>query len=159
MMRIRFSDDRKVFNMHKDGIPYLSFDMLDRLGVPNLFTTRFTDFDPDAGKGTEGLRVAVMNDEDEEEASKVVRGYRDILARQLGSSLERECITDQKHTNYVHVASSEDLGLSRKPLHMQSVDGVVTDIPDVLMTVFGADCPSIYIVDPVRKASGLVHAG
>jgi YfiH family protein len=39
------------------------------------------------------------------------------------------------------------------------VDGVVTDIPDVLLTVFGGDCPPVYIADPVRKAIGLVHAG
>jgi YfiH family protein len=42
---------------------------------------------------------------------------------------------------------------------MQYVDGVVTDIPGVVLTVFGGDCPPVYIVDPVRKAAGLVHAG
>jgi 2-C-methyl-D-erythritol 4-phosphate cytidylyltransferase len=100
-----------------------------------------------------------MKWEDITDASPVVRGNRDILARQLGSSIEWECITDQKHTNFVHVASRDDLGLSDKPLHMQYVDGVVTDIPGVVLTVFGGDCPPVYIVDPVRKAAGLVHAG
>ena len=158
-MKIRFDNSRNVFNIHTDGIPYLSFDMLDRLGIPNLYTTRFISYDRGSDAWAEGLRVAVMNDEDMSEAVPVVRGYRSVLAGQLGTSLDKECITDQKHTNYVHVASSADLGLSDKPLHMQSVDGVVTDIPDVVLTVFGADCPSVYIVDPVRKATGLVHAG
>ena len=158
-MRIKYSNENRIFSLHTDGIPYLSFDMLDSLGVPNLYTTRFLSYDSETGTGAEGLRVAVMNDETVEEASPVVRGNRDRLARQLGSSLDRECITDQKHTNYVHVAASGDLGLREKPLHMQYVDGVVTDIPEAVLTVFGADCPSVYIADPVRKAIGLVHAG
>lgn len=159
MFNIKYSTEDKIFNISTDGIPYLSFDMLDRLGVPNLFTTRYISYDSETGKGETGLRLAAMKWEDITDASPVVRGNRDILARQLGSSIEWECITDQKHTNFVHVASRDDLGLSDKPLHMQYVDGVVTDIPGVVLTVFGGDCPPVYIVDPVRKAAGLVHAG
>jgi YfiH family protein len=73
-----------------------------------------------------------------------------------------ECITDQKHTGFVHVVREEDLGTvypDEKPLHRQYVDGLVTDIPDVLLTVFGGDCPPVYLADPVHKAIGLVHAG
>ena len=162
-MKINYSTEEKVFNIHRtdgEGIPYLSFDMLDRLGVPNLFSTRYLAYDDAAGAGEAGLRVALMKTEDPQEAAPVLRENRDRLARQLGSSIEHECITDQKHTNFIHVAAAEDLGFfSDKPLHRRSVDGIVTDIPDVLMTVFGADCPSVYIADPVRKASGLVHAG
>ncbi|MBQ6315884.1 MAG: peptidoglycan editing factor PgeF [Mogibacterium sp.] len=159
MMQIKYSNDSRIFNLNTDGIPYLSFDILDRLGVPNLYTTRYISYDEAAGEGVKGLRLAVMKDEDMEEAAPVVKANRDALARQLGSSIDFECITDQKHTNYVHVAAAEDLGFKPKPLHRQHVDGIVTDIPDVLLTVFGGDCPPVYIVDPVRKAVGLVHAG
>ena len=162
-MRIKYSNENRIFSLHTDGIPYLSFDMLDSLGVPNLYTTRFLSYDSETGAGAEGLRVAVMNDEPAEEASPVVRGNRDRLARQLGSSLEMELVTDQKHTNYVHVATcEEDLGVATVgsfSLHRQYVDGIVTDMPDALLTVFGGDCPPVYIVDPKRRAAGLVHAG
>ena len=162
MYDIRYSDDNRIFNIHTDGIPHLSVDLLDSLGVPNLFTTRFISYDPETGTGQKGLRLAVMKDEEIAEASPVCRKNRDILARQLGSSISMECITDQKHTNYVHTASREDLGIptvGNFALHRHYVDGVVTDIPDVLLTAFGGDCPPVYIADPVRKAIGLVHAG
>ena len=162
MYDIRCSDDKRIFNIHTDGIPHLSVDLLDSLGVPNLFTTRFISYDPETGTGQKGLRLAVMKDEEIAEASPVCRKNRDILARQLGSSISMECITDQKHTNYVHTASREDLGIptvGNFALHRHYVDGVVTDIPDVLLTAFGGDCPPVYIADPVRKAIGLVHAG
>lgn len=162
-MKLKYSDDRKVFNIHTDGIPRLSFDMFDRLGVPNLFTTRYISYDEASGTGVKGLRCAVMKTETVEEASPVCRANRDILAHQLGSSLDMELVTDQKHTNYVHVATcEEDLGVATVgtfSLHRQFVDGIVTDIPDALLTVFGGDCPPVYIVDPKRKAAGLVHAG
>ena len=162
-MKLRYSDDRKVFSIHTEGIPYLSFDMLDSLGVPNLFSTRYISYDEESGTGVKGLRSAVMKTERVEEAAPVCRANRDILAHQLGSSLEMELVTDQKHTNYVHVATcEEDLGVATVgtfAMHRQFVDGIVTDIPDALLTVFGGDCPPVYIVDPKRRVSGLVHAG
>ena len=162
MKNIRFSSDNRIFRVHTDGIPYLSFEMLDTLGVPNLYSTRYLDYDTDKRTGTKGLRVALMKDDDYAEARPVILSNRDALARQLGSSIEFECITDQKHTNHVHVAAAEDLGPvpeSGMPLHRQYVDGIVTDIPGALLTVFGGDCPPVYIVDPERGAIGLVHAG
>ena len=162
-MKLKYSDDRKVFSIHTEGIPCLSFDLLDSLGVPNLFTTRYISYDEASGTGVKGLRCAVMKTESVEEASPVCRANRDRLARQLGSSIEMELVTDQKHTNYVHVAiCEEDLGVATVgsfALHRQYVDGIVTDIPDALLTVFGGDCPPVYIVDPKRRAVGLVHAG
>ena len=162
-MKLRFSDNSRIFNIHTEGIPFLSFDMLDTLGVPNLYSTRYISYDAERGDGVKGLRTAVMKTDDLSEASPVCRANRDLLARQLGSSLGMELVTDQKHTNYVHVATcEEDLGIATvgtSVLHRQYVDGIVTDIPDALLTVFGGDCPPVYIVDPVRKAAGLVHAG
>ena len=162
-MNIKTSDENRIFDLHTEGIPYLSFRMLDELGAPNLYSTRYISYDETSGKGVKGLRCAVMKTETVEEASPVCRANRDKLAHQLGSSLDMELVTDQKHTNYVHVAScEEDLGVATVgsfALHRQYVDGIVTDIPGALLTVFGGDCPPVYLIDPVRKAAGLVHAG
>ncbi len=161
-MKIRFSNEDRVFNIHTEQIPFLSFDMLDRLGVPNLFSTRYESYDGSDGTGVTGLRTSLMKTDDPSEAVPVIYDARDRLARQLGSSIEREAITDQMHTNYVHVVSEDDLGTfgyGGMPLHRLYVDGLVTDIPEVLLTAYGGDCPSIYLADPVRKAVGIVHAG
>lgn len=164
-MIIKFANNEIIFNIHDtiDGeIPYLSFKSFDKLGVPNLFSSRYLSYDVKSGSGVKGLRTAIMKWEKRDEAAPVVQDARNRLAKQIGSSLEFECISDQKHTNYVHVAAKEDLGPiwpKTRPLHRQYVDGMVTDIPDALLTVFGGDCPPVYIVDPVRKAIGLVHAG
>lgn len=161
-MKLRYSNSKKVFNIHTEKIPYLSIAMLDELGVPNLYSTRFKAFDEQKGEGEEGLRVVVMKDEDISEAAPVVFQSRDALAKQLGSSIKQESITDQEHTNHVYLVTKEDLGpilRPDKPPHRRSIDGLITDIPNVLLTAFGGDCPPVYIADPVHKAVGLVHAG
>ena len=161
-MELKYSDDKKTFSVHTDGIPYLSSCMLDDLGVPNLFSTRFISWDEEKGEGAEGLRTALMADDDISEAAPHIQMVRDRLAHRLGSSLDLECVTDQKHTSHVHVVSENDTGIKwprRLPLHRRYVDGLVTDTPGVLLTVFGGDCPPVYLADPVRKAVGLVHAG
>ena len=44
-MNILYSNHNRIFNIHTDGIPYLSVDLLDRLGVPNLYSTRYISYD------------------------------------------------------------------------------------------------------------------
>lgn len=161
-MKLQYSDQKRIFNIHIEQIPYLSVAMLDELGVPNLYSTRFKSYDDQTGEGKEGLRVVVMKHEDAAEAAPVVFKNRDALARQLGSSIERESITDQMHTNHIYVVTEEDLGpilRTEKPAHRRNIDGLITNLPEVHLTAFGGDCPPIYIADPVRKAVGLVHAG
>lgn len=161
-MKIKYSREDKVFNIRSDEIPYLSIDMLDRLGVPNLYTTRYESFDSDLGEGVKGLRLSIMDHDDLEEAAPVVIANRARLAKQLGSSIEMECTTDQEHTINVYVVKKEDLGPSwpnPMPTHRLYVDGLVTDIPDVLLTAYGGDCPTVYLADPVRGAVGIAHAG
>ena len=164
-MKIMFSNDEKVFNLNNlngEGIPYLSFQMLDRLGIPNLFSTRYESYDENAGEGVKGLRPSVLDSEDPAAAAPAAHFVRDRLAHELGSSIEMEGITDQQHTNHVYVIKEEDLGIrwpAQKPPHRSFVDGVVTDLPGVILTAFGGDCPPVYIADPKHGAIGLVHAG
>ena len=123
-MKIRYSDHKRIFNIHTEQIPYLSVEMFDELGVPTLYSTRFKSFDDQSGEGETGLRVVVMKTEDDTEAAPVVFKNRDLLARQLESSIEHESITDQMHTNHVYVVTENDLGpilRTEKPPQMAEV--------------------------------------
>ena len=135
-MKLQYSDQKQIFNIHTDQIPYLSVKMLDDLGVPNLYSTRFQSFDEQRHEGEEGLRVVVMKHEDAAEAAPIVFKNRDALARQLGSSIEQESITDQMHTNHIYVVTENDLGpilRTEKPAHRRNIDGLITDLPDSVL--------------------------
>ena len=155
-MHIRLSNEEVVFRLHTAGVPYLSFRLLDEAGIPNLYSTRYENFDEKTGTGKKGIRTAVMSTDLEEEASPIVRANRDILAKQLGSSIRAEQITYQEHTTIVKAVGWEGAG---KQASKEPVDGLVTNTPGILLSAFGGDCPPVYLADPVKKAVGLVHAG
>lgn len=46
-----------------------------------------------------------------------------------------------------------------RPLILDDTDGMITNLPGVLLTTVHADCLAIYLYDPVGHAIGLVHAG
>ena len=39
------------------------------------------------------------------------------------------------------------------------VDGLLTDRPGLILGIYVADCGPVFLLDPVRRAIGLVHAG
>ena len=161
-MKIRFSSENRIFNINGTdgtGIPYLSSVMLDELGVPNAYTTRYIYYNEEKGTAKSGIRFKVMPGESEAEAVFAVKANTDRLADSLGSSLLKVCITDQKHTANVYTVRQEDLGFGPVPENRRAVDGLITDVPDAVLMVFGGDCPPVYIADPVRRVIGLVHAG
>ena len=48
-MELKYKNKEKIFNIHTDEIPYLSIRMLDALGVPNLYSTRYLSYDEKSG--------------------------------------------------------------------------------------------------------------
>jgi polyphenol oxidase len=45
------------------------------------------------------------------------------------------------------------------PEQTTGVDGLLTDDPNVVLTIYVADCCAIYLVDPRRRVIGLLHSG
>ena len=41
----------------------------------------------------------------------------------------------------------------------EEVDGLITADPKVILGIYVADCCAIFLVDPIRRAIGLVHSG
>ena len=69
----------------------------------------------------------------------------------LGLSPRRLATAEQVHGGEVaQVAEAE---------HCPGVDGLITDAPGLALGIVVADCCAVYLVDPVRRAIGLVHSG
>lgn len=132
--------------------------MLDSLGYKNLYTTRYKKYVPDGEKST-GLRVALMKNEDSEEALPIIKENLTALGMQLGADAKMLRTTKQEHTSNVVALEREDFGLDKSFENLEPIDGMITNIEGAGLIVYGADCPSIYIVDPKHNAIGLVHAG
>jgi len=68
--------------------------------------------------------------------------------------------SDQTHTANVRVITEEDRGNGITKLRPYTdVDGMVTNVPGLVLATFYADCVPLYFVDPVHRAIGLSHSG
>lgn len=72
----------------------------------------------------------------------------------LGFTEGQIALAEQAHGDKVAVAKA---GTGSVPV--PGADALVTNVPDLLLMLFFADCVPVYIVDPVHKAIGLAHAG
>ena len=131
-------------------VPLLHFPLLEKTGiVKEGFTTRL-------GGVSEGI-FSTMNLSftrgDEEEA--VRENYR-RLASALDVDYDKFVFTDQTHTTNVRKVTAEDAGngLTRER-EFHDIDGLITDVPGIVLSTFYADCVPLYFVAPVHRAIGL----
>ncbi|MBO4886985.1 MAG: peptidoglycan editing factor PgeF [Firmicutes bacterium] len=69
-------------------------------------------------------------------------------------------LSDQVHGEKILEVGPENRGEGLlKPKRMKDVDGFITNRREVCLTTFHADCPAIFLLDPVKKAIGLAHSG
>lgn len=82
-----------------------------------------------------------------------VAANRERIWADLGFSDNSVVMAEQVHGAEVAVVSSGSDG------KVAGVDALITDTPGLLLVLFYADCVPVYIVDPLRRAIGLIHAG
>lgn len=82
------------------------------------------------------------------------------LANALGVSCDRFVFSDQTHTTNVRVVTEKDAG---KGMTLErdycDIDGLITNVPGLVLATFYADCVPLYFVDVQHKAIGLSHSG
>ena len=89
----------------------------------------------------------------------VHENYRRFAAA-VGFEAEDIVTSDQTHTANVRVITEEDRGNGiTKPRQYTDVDGMITNVPGLVLATFYADCVPLYFVDPVHHAIGLSHSG
>src|SRR5438105_4175082 len=88
---------------------------------------------------------------DREMALQRLDAFHEIARRSFGTRQFR--IAEQVHGNSAAVVTVESAPKSAR------VDALLTRDPDVLLGIYVADCCAVYLVDPKRRAIGLVHSG
>ena len=86
--------------------------------------------------------------------SASVQANRQRVWSDLGFEAGQVILAEQVHGDGVAVVRERTGGVP-----LPGMDALITNVPDLLLMLFYADCVPIYLVDPARKAIGLVHAG
>ena len=77
----------------------------------------------------------------------------------VGADVSRAVLSKQVHESTVRLCTSADVGKGLDRDRDYTADALITNEPDLPLTVFSADCSVILLYDPVQQAIGAVHAG
>ncbi len=82
------------------------------------------------------------------------------MARALGVLKENMVLSKQTHTTNVVVVTEADAGNGiTKENRYEDVDGMITNVPELCLVTFYADCVPLFFLDPVKKVIALSHSG
>lgn len=141
--------------VEKEGIKYLIFEIFTNTGlVEHVFTTRIGGVSAGHFKS---LNMAFHVGDD---PAAVAENRRQACGA-LGAGLEDLVAGQQVHGTTIFRVSSGHRG--RGSLSMEDAipetDGLITMEKGLLLSSYYADCVPVMLLDPVRRAIGLAHAG
>ena len=142
-------------NVRKNkGVTYLTWPGFEKIpGFVHGFSTRL-------GGVSEGIYSSMNLSFTRGDKEEAVRENYNRISAALGFSPEDIVTSDQTHTANVRVITAEDRGNGiTKPRPYTDVDGMITNVPGLVLATFYADCVPLYFADPVHKAVGLSHSG
>ena len=130
-------------------------------GLLHGFSTRQGGFSrvfrPGLPAGYGDLNLGYTKQDDPE----LVRRNRSAFLQALGAEpMQRFGLLQQKHTAVVRTLTrlEEAAADFLEPAAMRG-DALMTDVPNILLTVQAADCTPVLLFDPVRRAVAAIHAG
>jgi len=152
----RCGNERTMELREKKGVHYLVFPKIEELGiVDHLFSTRLGG----VSKGYfSEMNLSYTRGDEKDAVDENYRRISDVLGH--GRKLDDFVCTFQTHTVNVMKVTEKDRGKGPAKLRdYTDIDGLITDVPGIILSTFHADCPPVFFIDPVKKAIGLSHSG
>lgn len=146
-------DDKETVLEKQAEVPYLHFHSFDQQEWLQLtFSTRL-------GGISEGyLSTLNLGWDRGEPRENVCENYRRYCAS-IGSKAEKLVLSDQVHettVRYVDERFCAGIEIEKK---LKGVDGMFTDIPELLLATSYADCVPLFFCDPVKRIIASSHSG
>ena len=138
----------------KGSIRYLMLEEFEEHGARAYFTSRLGGV---STNGYSSLNMGLHTLDDNEN----VLTNRKYISDALNIDHNKLTAGEQVHGNQVYVVSQEDKGSGALDYEnsVKGVDALITDIKDLPLVSFYADCVPLFFLDPVQKVGGLAHAG
>lgn len=155
-IKFNYTNDNKSTEIKygENGVPYLSFHKLEETGlVKHGFSTR-------VGGVSEGYLSALNLGYDRGESDENVTTNHKIIAEAIGFDYKDIVTTNQTHTTNVRIVTEKDRGKGIiTPRDYHDIDGLITNVRNVPLATYYADCVPLYFLDTKRKVIGLSHSG
>lgn len=143
-------------HLNEDGslLQYLQFPSIEKTGIAtHAFSTRIGG----VSKGIwSSMNLSFTRGDDPKDAYENFHRYAVLF----GVPDDRLVLPYQTHTVNVRVVTEEDGGKGfTKERDYTDVDGLITNVPGLVLAIFVADCVPLLFLDPVHKAIGASHSG
>lgn len=135
-----------------DQIPVQASPQFTAAHIPHAFTTRL-------GGVSQGIYASLnLGRGRGDDPQNVRENYRRVCAA-LGVDMDRLVFSNQVHGDVVRAVTAADAGKGLdRPVDYEA-DGLMTDVPGLVLAAFTADCIPVLLCDPVGRAVAAVHAG
>ena len=135
-------------------VEYFTFPILEETGlVTHAFSTRKGG----VSKGHFGsMNLSLKLDDSREDVMTNIHLFCDAV----GFDYNNIVMSNQTHSNRAISVNEQDLGTGIiREAFKDDVDGMITNIPGLVLMTFYADCVPIYFLDKIKKVIGLSHSG
>lgn len=88
----------------------------------------------------------------------VEENYRRFCAA-IGADFDKIVTTSQVHGDVIRRATPADAKIGLFAPNGYECDGLITDQPGLVLTIYSADCIPVLLYDPVKRVIAAVHAG
>lgn len=136
------------------GMDYINIPEWGELGVNNMFTARNGGYSQ--GVFT-SLNMALHVGDDE---INVINNRKKVL-NVIDLTLDNMVCIEQVHSANIAIIKEDSLGRGAYNLDnaIKATDAMVTNVPNICLATFYADCLPIYIFDKVERVIGIAHSG
>ena len=138
-----------IHERRKDDLIYYT---CDAVTTPHMFTTKF------GGVSTGHLASLNLGFNRGDQRENVLKNYQ-ILADHFGVPREHMTMTKQIHGDTVRVVDETTMGMGLGQPMSWETDAIVTNLPNVPLCGYYADCVVTLLHDPVSRSIGVCHSG
>ena len=150
----RVNDNQTTVIRNESTVPFIAFKALESTQlVKHGFSTRL-------GGVSEGFLSTLNLGFGRGESDENVMENLKRICKSIGFDYRRLVTTNQTHTTNIRVVTEEDAGKGIViPRDYSDIDGLITNVVNLPLITYYADCVPLYFLDPVNKAIGLSHSG
>lgn len=138
----------------KNGVVYyVDTDIENSGGIKHMFTTRMGGVSRGA---LSSLNLGVGRSEPFE---NIMENYKRACGA-ISADYTKCVLAKQTHTTNIRIVTADDAGKGLcRVSDIRDTDGLVTNLKNIPLVIFYADCVPILLYDPQRRAVAAVHAG
>ncbi len=142
-----------MIRLQHNGVTVLAAEVFQAAGgVAHGFSTRL-------GGVSEGIFASLNLGFNRGDNPDHVRENYGRFCAAIGADASRIVVTGQVHKTDIRTATAELIKPDICAPTEYECDGLITDQPGLVLTVFTADCIPVLLYDPVRRVIAAVHAG